>query len=77
MSENLTPLPQDSVVSTAQVGIAYFDDPRNTTPNNMVEGIAGLKSLLRGIQSGQLLICQVSAPPAAPPPKKQSKKKAA
>jgi len=77
---SLQPLNPEQVQSTAQVLLAYLDDPSNKTPNNMLEGIVSGKSLLRGILGGQLVICQAAAPEAPPEavektaPKKVSKK---
>jgi len=70
------PLHQEQVIQTAQVLLAYLENPMNSTPNNMVEGIVSGKSLLRGILSGELVICKPGN--AAPAPKKKvAKKKAA
>ena len=55
---SLKPLDLEQIQGTCQIVLAYLDDPENSTPNNMVEGIAGGKSLLRGVLSGNLVICQ-------------------
>ena len=55
---------------TVQVMLDYLSDPQNLTPNNMVEAMASGKSVLRGILSGQLVVCKVVEEPnptAAPP----------
>jgi len=64
---SLQPLDQEQVQSTAQVLLSYLEDGSNRTPNNMLEGIVSGKSLLRGILSGQLLICTKAAGIPAPP----------
>jgi len=53
---------QEQVQGTAQQVLAYLDDPTNKTPNNMLEAIVSGKSLLRGIITGQLIVCQQLAP---------------
>ena len=65
---SLKPFAPEQIQSTAQIVLAYLDDPANNTPNNMLEGIVSGKSLLRGIVSGQLVVCQTQPEaPAAPP----------
>ena len=64
----MTPLDKESVVQTAQIALAYLNDKRNATPNDMLEGIVSAKSLLRGIVAGNLVVCQVDAPPGHPGP---------
>ncbi len=62
----LKPMKQENIQDTIQVLLAYLDDDRISTPNNMLEGIVSAKSLLRGIISGQLLICQEVPEKTAP-----------
>ena len=74
----MTPLDKETVIQTAQIVLAYLSRPDNSTPNDMLEGIVSGKSLLRGLVSGQLIVCtatDVEAPPA--PKKKAAPKKAA
>lgn len=59
------PIPRDQIQGTAQVMLAYLDDPKNSTPNNLVEAITSGKSLLRQIIQGNLVVCAVA--PDAPP----------
>lgn len=54
----MTPINQEQVNQTAQMLLVYLEDPKNVTPNNMLEGIVSGKSLLRGILSGSLVVCQ-------------------
>lgn len=63
----MKPLPADQILQTAQILLAYLDSPTNSTPNNMLEGVVSGKSLMRGLISGALVVCQTNAP-AAPPP---------
>lgn len=77
---SLQPLPAEQVQKTVQVLLTYLDDPRNTTPNDMLEGIVSSKSLLRGILAGQVVVCQnVAGEPdkAAPVKKPEAAKKVA
>ncbi len=75
---SLQPINKDHVQQTAQILLAYLDDERNATPNNMLEGIVSGKSLLRGILGGQLILCQEQEPAGDPqkPTKKTAKKTA-
>ncbi len=61
----MTPLPKEQVQQTAQILLAYLDNPENSTPNNLLEGVVSGKSLMRGLISGVLVVCQTNA--AAPP----------
>ena len=70
----LQPLNEEHVQKTTQILLAYLDDERNVTPNNMLEGIVSGKSLLRGILSGNLVICQRAE--AAEPKKLEPKEPA-
>lgn len=63
----MKPLPKEQVQQTAQILLAYLDSPENSTPNNMVEGIVSGKSLMRGLITGTLVVCQTNVPAAAPP----------
>lgn len=77
---SLTPLPPENTQGTIQVLLAYLEDSRNVTPNDMLEGIVSAKSLCRALLKGDLVICgQVVAPPDPPPGKKKTpaKKKTA
>ena len=65
---SLQPIQQEQVQQTLQVVLAYLEDEHGVTPNAMVDGIVSGKSLLRGILSGQLLVCQNVAAPAGPGP---------
>lgn len=60
---SLKPINQEQVQGASQVILAYLDDGANTTPNNLLEGIVSGKSLLRGIISGNLVVCQKEAAP--------------
>ena len=60
----LQPINQEQVAKTLQVVLAYLEDPTKSTPNPMLEGIVSGKSLLKGILSGGLVICEL-APPGA------------
>ncbi len=54
----MTPINQEGVQQAAQVMLAYTSDPRNTTPNNMLEGMVSAKSLLRALMDGSLVVCE-------------------
>lgn len=66
------PINPDQSTKTVQVMLTYLDDPANSTPNNLVEGIASGKSLLRALLNGDLVICSraATAPPREFPPSK-------
>lgn len=63
----MTPINTDQVQRTVQILLAYLEDPRNNTPNDMLEGIISGKSLLRGILNGNLVVCQKANPVQDPP----------
>ena len=71
---SLKPIPLDKIQTPCQMLLAYLDDPENKTPNNMLEGIVSIKSLIRGVVNGQLFICEQEDPrqpgPAEPVPEK-------
>ncbi len=54
----MTPINKDHVIQVAQVLLTYLDDPNNSTPNDMLEGIVSAKSLMRGLVGGNLVVCQ-------------------
>ena len=58
----MVPLPKEQVNQTCQTLLAFLSDDSVSVPAPMIEGIVSGKSLLRGILSGQLAICQVGAP---------------
>ena len=55
---------ENGITETVQVMLSYLDDPANSTPNNMLEGMVSGKSLLRAISGGELFICAKVNPPA-------------
>jgi hypothetical protein len=61
----MTPLPAEQVQQASQVLLAFLDSDGASVPGNMIEGVVSGKSLLRGILSGALVVCQTA--PAAPP----------
>jgi len=68
---SLKPLDLEQIQGACQIVLSYLSDPANSTPNNLVEGIASGKSLMRGVLSGELVICQTvddSAPRRTKPP---------
>lgn len=48
---------EEHVKSTAQILLAYLSAPKNSTPNDMLEGIVAGKQLLHGILEGSLVLC--------------------
>ena len=70
----LRPIQQDQVQKTVQVLLAFLSDDNVSIPGSMLEGIYSGKSLLRGIISGNLLVCENAdaqsgaAPPVPPVP---------
>lgn len=54
---SLTPINVEQVQQSAQVALAFLSDGSVSVPANMLEGIVSSKSLLRGIISGQLIVC--------------------
>jgi len=67
---SLQPINQEQVQKTTQILLAFLSDDNVSIPGSMLEGIFSAKSLLNGILSGNLLICQKTADkdPAGPPP---------
>lgn len=66
----MTPI-GNHVQETARIVLDYLSSPDRDTPNNLVEGIASGKSLLRAIISGDLVVCDPSKrtkPPAQAAP---------
>jgi len=65
----LQPVNKDQVQKTAQVVLAYLEDARNATPNDMLDGVVSGKSLLRALVNGNLIVCQqVEVEKAEQPP---------
>ena len=63
----MKPINQEGVVQTSQVLLAVLSDEEGSTPNKYLEGVVSGKSLLRGLVSGQLIVCQPDAPETAVP----------
>lgn len=77
----MQPIPTEQIQSTVQVLLAFLDSDGANVPGNMLEGVVSGKSLLRGILTGNLVVCQVppaNGPDGAPGPQPQEpvKKKA-
>ena len=67
----MKPLQAEQVQSTCQVLLAFLDSDGANVPGNMLEGVVSGKSLLRGILSGNLVVCQTgepNLPPGVEPP---------
>jgi hypothetical protein len=67
---SLQPINQEQVQKTTQILLAFLSDEKVSIPGSMLEGIFSAKSLLNGILSGNLLVCQNAADkkPDAPAP---------
>lgn len=52
------PVEQEHIQSSVQVLLAFLSDENVSIPGSMLEGIFSGKSLLRGIISGSLVVCQ-------------------
>lgn len=65
----MKPVNQEGVVQTSQVILAVLSDEEGTTPNKYLEGVVSGKSLLRGIISGQLVVCAPEEDKAKAKPK--------
>jgi len=79
---SLQPINQEQVQQTAQVLLAFLSDESVSVPGPMLDGVVSGKSLIRGLVSGQLIICQnvEGSPQGDKPPaakKKVAKKKVA
>ena len=71
---SLQPVNKDQVQKTAQVVLAYLEDARNVTPNDMLDGVVSGKSLLRALINGNLIVCQqveAEQPPIVITPEKE------
>lgn len=63
----MTPLPQTQVQQAVQILLSALSDERCVTPNNLLDGVASAKSILRGIISGQFVVCVVKPAPQPAP----------
>jgi len=70
--------PEEQVQKACQLGLTVLSAPETPIPGNMLDAIQSFKSLLGGVISGQLFICEKEAPPkeVVEPPKKPVKKTA-
>ena len=66
----LQPLDPQNVQVTVNVLLAYLDDPRQSTPNDQLDGIVSAKSLCRAILKGDVVVCKDVPKPAAKPVKR-------
>jgi hypothetical protein len=71
----MKPINQEQVVQTSQVVLAVLSDEDSSTPNKYLEGVVSGKSLLRGIISGQLVVCQAEEKPEPKAPAEKAKAK--
>jgi len=72
------PINEEQVQQTADLLLSFLSDASVSVPAPLVDGIVSGKSLLRGLVSGQLVVCTAVQPEAkATPAKKKVSKKAA
>ena len=64
----MKPINQEQVVQTAQILLAVISDVDGSTPNRYLEGVVSGKSLLRGILSGELVVCSKEGSEDTPQP---------
>ena len=58
----MKPIDPQQVQGPVQTMLAILSDEKQSTPNNLLEGVVSGKSLLRAILQGNLFICQPGAP---------------
>ena len=70
---SFTPINQEAVQKTCQIGVALLSDDEVRVPTSQMEGALSLKSMLQAVLGGQLFICnKVEAKPEAPAPEKEA-----
>lgn len=71
---NLVPVKEEAIQGTAQILLTFLDSPGANVPGNLIEGVVSGKSMLRGLLSGSLVLCQPEQPKVdkAPPRKKET-----
>ena len=52
------PVEQDSIIAASDMTLEHLSDPSLSTPNYRLEGIVSMKSILRGLVSGALVVCE-------------------